>query len=402
MSLIALPALLGVHAGMSVASPEEGVLISEGAIHAPLALLRAQVNSRATAFGSDDATIQAFGADVPRFSGSGARLVVEGQRTNDIVDPIDFTSAGGWTTQSGGSGSAPVVTPNYGAIAAPDGSFTATRLQLDRGPGTASTDFSGLQRSTSTSAARHVWIRTLGGTASVQIGTTSTTAGSQSSVDATWRRLGVSAGGALHRIMLNGGAGNSATADLLVWGASSETNSAFPSTLVLPPVGLAQASTRGADLVNASLVALGLPASCACTVLWSGRLPQLPTGTGLTILQIDDGTNTVRWVVDKQPANGNIRIYGTGSTSVLSGTATVNAPLRLALAIDGAGRAAASLNGGAVVAATGGPSAGFTTFRLGTNASGSLGMFGETAYLRVIPTVTADADLPAASLVLPG
>jgi hypothetical protein len=402
MSVIALPALLGVHAALSPTPPQAGVLVANGAIHPPLALLRAQVNSRATGLGADDATVQIFAADLPRFVGSGARLLVEGQRTNDMPSPLAFGAGSGWTALSGGTGSPPVATPDYGAVAAPDGSFTATRLQLDKGAGTASTDQSGLSRNTTTSAARFVWVRTLAGTATVQIGTSSTSAGLQATVDTTWRRLGFSGGGGAHRIMLNGAAGSSASADLLVWGASSEPNGTFASALVLPAPGLSQASTRGADLVSASLATLGIGGNGACTVLWSGRLPQLATGSVQTIIQMDDGTNTLRWVLDNQPTGSSIRLYGTGTATVSTGLAAAGAPLRMGVAFDGTGRAAACLNGAAAVIATGGPAAGLTTLRLGTNAAGGLGMFGETAFLQVLPTVLGDAALPAAVAALPG
>jgi hypothetical protein len=403
MSTAAFPALLGVYAAASAPpQPDPGVLIANGALLAPLTLLRAQVSSRATGLAADDATLQIFGADVPRFAGSASRLMVEGQRTNDIPDPFGFAAGSGWNALSGGTGSAPVITPGYGAIAAPDGSFTATLLQLNKGAGTSSADQSGLSRNTSTSAARFVWVRTLTGTATVQIGTNGTAAGVQSSVDTTWRRLGVAAGGGVHRIMLNGAAGSSASAQLLVWGASSEASATFPSSLVLPPVGASQVSTRGADLVAASLAALGIAGSGACTVLWSGRLPQISTNAAQTILQVDDGTISQRWVCDGQPTGSNIRIFGSNATTLSVGVATAGAPLRVGVAINGAGRAAACLNGGAVVATTGGPTGGLTTLRLGSNHAGGLGMFGETAYLRVLPTVLSDADLPAAVNALPG
>jgi hypothetical protein len=402
MSIAALPAMLGVHAGLSSPAQPPGVLVANGAIQPPLALLRAQVNSRATGVGADDVTIQTFAADIPRLIGSGPRLLVEGQRTNDMPAPLAFGPGSGWTVLAGGTGSAPVITPDYGAIAAPDGSFTATRLQLDRGAGTTSADQSGLTRSTVTSAARFVWVRTLSGTATVQIGTSSTTAGPQSTVDTTWRRLGFAGGGSAHRINLNGAAGSSQAADLLVWGASVEANVTFPSSLVLPPVGASQASTRGADLVSASLALLGVAGDGACTVLWSGVLPQLATNVVQTIIQMDNNTNTVRWVLDNQPGGTAIRLYGTGTATIGTGFATAGAPLRLGVAFDGAGRAAASLNGGAVVAATGGPTAGLNTFRLGTSATGGLGMFGQTTFLQVLPGAMDDAALPAAVAALPG
>ena len=395
MSTVALPALLGIHGSGGRA------LVAPGAIHAALTLARPQVNSRATALGPDDATLQIHGADTPRFVGSARRLLVEGQRSNDIADPLAFGAGSGWTALTGGTGAAAVVTPGYGGISAPDGSFTATRLQLSIGAGTTTADQSGLTRDTAASAARYVWARTLAGTANVQIGTAATAGASQSTVDTTWRRLGSSGAGGVHRIALVGGSGNSATADILVWGASVEANATFPSSLVLPPAGASQASTRGAELATASLAALGVAGNGACTLLWSGRLPQLATGTPLTILQVDDGTNTVRWQLDNQPTTANIRILGSGAMAVSAGAATAGAPLRIGVAIDGAGRAASSLNGAAAAGTTGGPTAGLTTLRLGANASAGNAMFGETAHLRLLPWALTDAELAAQVAALP-
>jgi hypothetical protein len=398
LSTSAFPALLGTYRAGTTTEPP-GILVSGGTLRAPATLSRAQVTSRATAIGADDATLQVFAADTPRFAGSARRLVSEGQRTNEIAAPLSFTT--GWTATSGGTGTAPVVTANYGPIAAPDGSFTATRLQLDRGAGTAATDLSGLTRATAASSSRFVWVRTVSGTATVQIGTNSTSAGVQSSVDTTWRRLGVTDTSATHRIMLVGSAGNSQAADLLVWGASSEANTVFPSSLILPPVGSTQSSTRGADLVVVSGASLGIPASGACTILWSGRMGQLATGTAQTIAQLDDGSVATRWVVDNQPTTANIRVFGSSGGSAAIGTATPGTPFRLGVAINGSGRAAGSFNGGAVAAATGGPSSGFTTLRLGVNASGAASMFGETLYFQVLPTTLSDADLVTAVAALP-
>ena len=56
----------------------------------------------------------------------------------------DLTNAS-WIKGSGGTGSIPVVTANY-AIA-PDGTQTASRVQFDRGAGTANGDYSAISNS---------------------------------------------------------------------------------------------------------------------------------------------------------------------------------------------------------------------------------------------------------------
>jgi hypothetical protein len=401
MSIVAMPAMLGVHAAAAATVPA-GTLIAGGVLHSPMTLTRSQPSgARSTAFGLDNATILAVAPDIPRFSGSARRLLIEGPRNNDIPQPTNFGSGSGWTTLTGGTGTVAVLTANYPTIAAPDGSFTATRLQLNRGAGTTSTDQSGISRSTVTTAARFIWARTVSGTANVQIGTNTTTAGNQSSVDTTWRRLGFGGTGGVHRVNLNGAAGNSAAADLLIWGASVEANAVFPTSLILPAVGASAVSSRGAEIVTAPLAGLGVPASGACTILWSGRVQTIGNGTLQTILQLDDATNTIRWLVDNPASGGNIRIGGSGGSTVAMGVATAGTPFRFGIAINGAGRAAGSFNGAAAVAATGGPAAGLTTLRLGLSASGANPTFGDVLYLRVLNTVLSDADLATQVAALP-
>lgn len=396
MSTVAFPALLGVQG-------ESGFrLIAGGSIRAPATLARAQVTSRATALGTDNATVQIFAADIPRFNGSARRLVTEGQRTNEIPDPVAFAGGSGWNALSGGTGTAPTITANYGPIAAPDGSFTATRLQLNKGAGTLVTDRSGISRATTATASRFVWARTVSGTANVQIGTSATTAGLQSPVDTTWRRLGVSDATSEHRVMLlGGGSGNSASADLLVWGASSEGGATFPSSLILPPAGSPQSSTRGAELVSATLASLGIGGAGICTVLWSGLFPQQAVGATAVLVQIDNGTNTIRWFIDSRAADGLPRLTNSnGGVANLSAHAA-GVPFRLGFALDGTGRGAASMNGGAAVALTGGPSSGLTTLRLGSGATGLSNVFAETASWQVLPYAMSDAALAAAVGALP-
>jgi hypothetical protein len=400
MTTLAIPAILGNHSASS-AIPA-GTLIAGGILYAPAVLTRPQASgARSTGFALDDATIVTFNADTPRFSGSARRLLIEGTRTNDIPQPTNFGAGSGWVALTGGTGTAAVITANHPTIAAPDGSFTATRLQLNKGAGTTTTDQSGITRTSVTNAARFVWARTLSGTANVQIGTNTTTAGNQSNVDTNWRRLGFSGTGGVHRVNLNGAAGNSASADLLIWGASVEANAAFPTSLVLPAPAASAASTRGIELVAAPLASLGVPASAACTVLWSGRMNLLGTGTLQTLLQIDDGSNTIRWLVDNPASGTSIRIGGAGATTGIMGSGTAGTPFRFGLAINGAGRAAGSLNGAAAVASTGGPSAGLTTLRLALSATSGNPMFGDVLHLRVLTTVLSDADLAAQVATLP-
>ncbi|MES2910632.1 MAG: hypothetical protein V4718_04550 [Pseudomonadota bacterium] len=72
---------------------------------------------------------------------SGNRPVVSARM--NLLTKTELYSDAAWVKLGGGTGLAPVVTPNV-AIA-PDGTMTADRVVFDKGAGTASTDFSRLQ-----------------------------------------------------------------------------------------------------------------------------------------------------------------------------------------------------------------------------------------------------------------
>jgi hypothetical protein len=193
------------------------------------------------------------------------------------------------------------------------------------------------------------------------------------------------------------------TSGVDVWGLQAEAGS-FASTPILPPVGTPAASLRGAESLPAPLSSLGIAGSGACTVLWRGVIPQAaPAGGQQSIAQIDLGFDSDRFQMRMQAGSSNIEIIraitGIGQIVPVGGT-TPGTPFRAGFAVNGAGRMAASVNGGAIAAATGGPTSGFTTFRLGARAGGDQNMFGETHTLTVLPRVLSDADLQAAVAAL--
>ena len=183
-------------------------------------------------------------------------------------------------------------------------------------------------------------------------------------------------------------------------------NAAFASTPILPPVGTPGASTRGADLVSATLASLGIGANGACTILWSGALPQAaPSGAPQWIAQVDDGTDLNRFYVRNNGGGAVVTagraLAAAGADAASAGTMTPGAPFSLGLSIDGSGRLASCMNGGVVQVVSGGPSSGLTTLRLGINASGGDAMFGETREFIVIPYALSDANLAARVAALP-
>ena len=409
-----------------------GQIVGPGELLAPLTLTRAQlagVQSSATAVGG--ATLSLFGADVPRFSGTARRLLIEGQRTNAVLRSAEFDNAS-WTKTNGS------ITGT--TASAPDGSASGDTFEP-----AASTAFHGCQQSVTVTASTpnivSVWAKSagapfvqvvydngasVGGWVNVNLSTGAIMRGPEAAGGATgitgavqafgngWYRISVGAThtGTTGRILvcplpagqnaasINPSVTTAATDAIIVWGAQIEAG-AFASTYISTTNA---AATRGADLVTATLVSLGIPASGACTVLWSGMIPQAaPSGVNQTIARLDDGTASNAFALRNEAGGstvGVLRVVGGAASGNAVGTMTPGAPFRAGFAIDGAGRIAGSFNGGAAVALTGGPTSGLTTFALGNTLSGSQ-LFGETLALRVLPYTLSDTDLAAAVAAMP-
>jgi hypothetical protein len=155
-------------------------------------------------------------------------------RYNQIVATQDFAGAS-WVKEFAGTGTAPVVTDNYPSVAAPDGTFTATRLQLSKGAGATSADRSEVYQTVaglSDPSTRKVWARSLSGTVGVVL---LTSTGGVKTVTETWQEFTTAAPGVERpRFMLRGDiAGASNSADILIWHpdvrASADASLAIPS-----------------------------------------------------------------------------------------------------------------------------------------------------------------------------
>ena len=178
----------------------------------------------------------------------------------------------------------------------------------------------------------------------------------------------------------------------------------FASSPILPPAGTPGASTRGADIVGASLSSLGIAANGACTILWHGVVPVfVPSGVH-TIACVDDGSVSNRFTLRIDQASGQLqamRALAGASATANAGAVIAGTAFKGGLVINGAGRAAASFNGGAVAAVTGGPTSGLTQFRLGNIFDASTPMWGETGRLRILPYSVSDAELQSLVGALP-
>lgn len=406
-------------------------VVSPAVLASPLTLTRSQPSSaQSSAVASDNTTISLYGADVARFNGAARRLLLEGQRTNHVSDVRTIGSTG-WT----------LTGVTRAAIAGPTGSGTdgarLTESTLTEQHFTFATSVTTVALSTNYTLSALVRPGTCTAcqlTPSLSLfGATSfanfdlTGAGALGTLGAgvsraaivkqgDWYRIEMtttptSAGtGSPHAVVLIDSLtaartpsylGTSRTLDV-AWVQMEVGN--FASSSILPPVGTPGASTRGADLVTATLASLGIGGNGACTVLWSGMIPQAaPAGVNQIIARLDDGTFNNAFTL-RNTAGGSsieaVRVNAGAGSSATVGTMSVATPFRAGMTIDGAGRIASSLNGATAVAVTGGPTGGLLTFSLGQGLGGS-NMFGETAACRVLPYVLSDADLASAVAGLP-
>lgn len=173
-----------------------------------------------------DGTVALFGADEPARTALGLRL--EGP----VVNLLPHADLADWVPDAGGGGTLGTLTPN--AAMAPDGSMTATRLQLVRtGPG-----FSRASRLLTEAGERQVfsvWMRTASGEPR-DVGLRINAEGRRVSVDGLWRRLEVvrfeASASAIVQVLLWDALETAETADLWVWGAQAEAG-VTPGSLVL-------------------------------------------------------------------------------------------------------------------------------------------------------------------------
>jgi hypothetical protein len=409
-------------------------LVVPGALLSPLTLSRAQVSGvRSTGLGADDLTWAEYDADVPRFHGSAQRLLIEGQRTNQVRNPRAEGAVAGtpgimptnWSTMLPTGISREVVgysTRNgipgielrfFGTVT------SGTNLTID--PETTTAIVATPSQQWTSSCFAMLVAGSMAGFTNFGIGHTSRTSGgaavsgnstSTGTLTGTMARFTkthtTSSDPTTARVQprIDGTVTVGATLECTMWLAEPQIEQApFASTPILPPVGTPGASTRGADIVTASLASLGIPASGTCTVLWSGMLPQSsPAGLDQTLLTLSDGTDSNR-IRLRNTSGGNSIVGGrvTGGSAADAatvGTMTPGTPFRAGLTHNGAGRAAFSVNGGAAQAVTGAPTA-FTNLHLGNNVSGTAPMFGQTAYLRVIPDAVPDETLAALVAAMP-
>ncbi|MGG5810924.1 phage head spike fiber domain-containing protein [Falsiroseomonas sp. CW058] len=167
----------------------------------------------------------------------------------------------------------------------------------------------------------------------------------------------------------------------------------FASTPILPMPGTLASSTRSADLINASLSALGIGPDGACAILM--RLTPQAAGSNQWYVQIDDGSNVNRFAMLNLGSSIYLRAAANASASNTINPLNFGLPNSVGMSIDGSGRVAVCSNGGPVAGTGGGPTAGLTTLQIGNASGNSAPLFAEIDRASIFQRPFAESDLPA-------
>jgi hypothetical protein len=310
-----------------------------------------------------------------------------------------------WGSQSAGAGSAPIVTNNYAV--APDGTMTATRVQVSLGGGTVSGDQSyPVQGCTCPTARGSFYVKTNdGSTKTIYVrGQNAAT----KVVTGTWTRIDFEAGtlsGTQFGIGLRGGQSPacSDSADLLVWGAQLEavTYQTTPSTyypttsaayygprLVYDPVTLAslgilvEEARTNLLLYSQDFATTWVPTAATVTA----NATTSPDGTSNADTLKEDSATTGHYV-EQSIVKAASAITYTTSVYVKRGSGTRNMQLRVD-ALSGANAVLVDFDLGAVTA-TFNSQAGTFTYSTGTATITSVG----SGWYRCSYTLTTGTEL---------
>jgi len=387
-------------------------LLGAGAMLSSLGFARA---SAASGRGADDATFLMAAAGTARFQGSARRLLVEGARTNAIRNP----RAEGATVGGAGSSALPGFWGNFSS-----GGLTATVAGTGTASGLPYLDLAFTGTTSGTSAAFSFDTASLAVTAGQQVTHSvylALVGGSLANLSSVNNRNVTSGGtgtasqnvlaslsGALTRFgsTVTAGAGATAMQHYLSFsfapGAAVNFTlriacpqielGAFASSPILPAAGAPAVTARAADVPSCALPPQG-------TLVGTFLLPQsAPAGLDQGLLQLDDGTDTNRLVLQNAGGGNAVQalVASGGSTlaTLAAGSMVPGTAFRAAIGWNAAG-VSACLGGGAVQS-SGTLPAGLSRLLIG-HASAGLGRaaFGEAGPLDLHATRLPDAALQA-------
>ncbi len=411
-----------------------GPLVQPGSISSRLATFtRAQVSAFATATNAAGEFLT-YGADAVRFNGAAQRLILEGQRTNNVSNSLaEGFSAGtpgtmptGWiqpVTQGGLTRVLSAVSAGGLSGLGINFSGTASNTTISQTEPSVRASAPAATPSQTRTVSALLWLAggsitnitsvTLGGlfltaaggsisgnsfngpdikaslTAAPQLFTFTCT----STADVTVARFNPRIS-----IFVTNGAASDAVIGVAYLG---EEIAPFASTPIFPPVGAPGATTRGLDNLTWPFAAL-FPGGVG-TVLASFMLPQNATGADQVLFDIDDGTASNRIRLRNVAGGATIvagrTIAGANTDATTIGSHTAGTLFRVGLTFDGS-TITANFNGGTNQTVAGVPS-GLAFFRLGNDSAGTAALFGEPAYVEALPSVISGANLPAAVAAIP-
>ena len=253
---------------------------------------------------------------------SNGALLLEPQRTNLLLRSEEFDNAS-WVKLGQGTGSVPIVTPNY-AIS-PDGTQNASRLQCDLNGGNTTSDRSWLYQSITDVVVQSTFSLYVKNISSETIIFTLNNGSSDTvfvPADSQWHRLySVKTGGAQPRIGLIGGVGASDNADLLIWGSQIEAGSY--ATSYIPTQGAI--STRVAETCSQTPPS-GIIGQTEGTIYFEGSSDTIGGSTNL--INFNFAANSV--VINRQ-STGIIRAIINTASAILLDSSPVSGIFKVAI-----------------------------------------------------------------------
>jgi hypothetical protein len=361
-----------------------------------------------------------YAADAPRVQGAARRLLIEGQRTNQVRNPRAEGAIAGtpgtvptfWGTLPTGrtinglvvQDGLPLLDLSYTVAGADNRQLMLESAVVAANPGetwTASV-FTALMSGVGMQARVEIQFRD-GVGAGVAGGAAS--GAWQTAIDGVMRRQAVThvapAGTARITAQLFVDFAGATTARLL-YGVPQMELGAFASTPILPLISTPATATRGSDLLTGAFATL-FPGGSG-TVLGVAMFPASPPASQFFDFVQTDGVADNRNAIQALGGGNTIRLQRRAAavdTFATLGTHTPGSPFGWGITWDNAGRVAAMMTGGTVQALTG-ASTGHANLRLGAGIAGLNPTFGELgAPLLALPYVVTDAVLAARVAALP-